>query len=63
MTSKKPSQLGEKLLQRGRTPNTESSAVVLPVNEMPMVLALEQLRPNPDNPRTSRNPKYEGIKA
>lgn len=63
MTSKKSSQLGEKLLQRGRTPNTESSAVVLPVNEMPMVLALEQLRPNPDNPRTSRNPKYEDIKA
>lgn len=50
MTSKKSSQLGEKLLQRGRTPNTESSAVVLPVNEMPMVLTLEQLRPNPDNP-------------
>lgn len=50
MTSKKSIQLGEKLLQRGRTPNTESSAVVLPVNEMPMVLTLEQLRPNPDNP-------------
>lgn len=63
MTSKKSSQLGEKLLQRGRTPNTESSAVVLPVNEMPMVLTLEQLRPNPDNPRTSRNPKYDDIKA
>ncbi|EFP1333958.1 ParB family protein [Salmonella enterica] len=63
MTSKKSSQLGEKLLQRGRTPNPESSAVVLPVNEMPMVLTLEQLRPNPDNPRTSRNPKYDDIKA
>ncbi|HCM1946182.1 TPA: ParB family protein [Salmonella enterica subsp. salamae serovar 30:g,m,s:e,n,x] len=63
MTSRKASQLGEKLLQRGRTPNTESSAVALPVNEMPMVLTLEQLRPNPDNPRTSRNPKYEDIKA
>ena len=56
MTSKKSSQLGEKLLQRGRTPNTESAAVILPVNEMPMVLTLEQLRPNPDNPRTSRKP-------
>ncbi|EIC3239532.1 TPA: ParB N-terminal domain-containing protein [Escherichia coli] len=63
MTSKKSSQLGEKLLQRGRTPNTESSAVVLPVNEIPMVLTLGQLRPNPDNPRTSRNPKYDDIKA
>lgn len=55
MTSKKASQLGEKLLQRGRSPNAEGTAVVLPVNEMPMVLTLEQLRPNPDNPRTSRN--------
>ncbi|EEC1173280.1 ParB family protein [Salmonella enterica subsp. houtenae serovar 44:z36,[z38]:-] len=63
MTSKKSSQLGEKLLQRGRTPNAESSAATLPVNEIPMVLTLEQLRPNPDNPRTSRNPKYDDIKA
>lgn len=63
MTSKKSSLLSEKLLQRGRTPNAESSAVVLPVNEMPMVLTLEQLRPNPDNPRKSRNPKYDDIKA
>lgn len=63
MTSKKSSQLGEKLLQRGRTPNAESSVATLPVNEIPMVLTLEQLRPNPDNPRTSRNPKYEDIKA
>lgn len=62
MTSKKSSQLGEKLLQRGRTPNTGNSAVILPVTEMPMVLTLEQLRPNPDNPRTSRNPKYDDIK-
>jgi len=63
MTSKKSSQLGEKLLQRGRTPNAESSVATLPVNEIPMVLTLEQLRPNPDNPRTSRNPKYDDIKA
>lgn len=63
MTSKKTSQLGEKLLQRGRIPNAESSLATLPVNEMPMVLTLEQLRPNPDNPRTSRNPKYDDIKA
>lgn len=63
MTSKKSSQLGEKLLLRGRTPNAESSVATLPVNEMPMVLTLKQLRPNPDNPRTSRNPKYDDIKA
>lgn len=63
MTSKESSQLGEKLLQRGRTPKAESATVVSSVNEMPMVLTLEQLRPNSDNPHTSRNPKYEDIKA
>ncbi|PLR35057.1 hypothetical protein CYR55_14245 [Chimaeribacter californicus] len=52
--------LGAKLLQRGRSPKVTD---MLPVNEMPMVLTLDQLRPNPDNPRTSRNPKYEDIKA
>ncbi|PHM22600.1 hypothetical protein Xinn_04143 [Xenorhabdus innexi] len=31
--------------------------------EMPMVLTLDQLRPNPDNPRTGRNPRYDDIKA
>lgn len=30
---------------------------------MPMVLTLDQLSPNPDNPRTSRNPRYDDIKA
>ena len=30
------------------------NVAVLPVAEMPMVLMLEQLRPNPDNPRTTR---------
>ncbi|MBC3211075.1 ParB family protein [Serratia fonticola] len=65
MTSKQSSgaqDLGEKLLQRGKSP-ASSTAAVLPVSEMPMVLTLDQLRPNPDNPRTSRNPKYDDIKA
>ncbi|VTR57363.1 integrating conjugative element, PFGI_1 class, ParB family protein [Serratia fonticola] len=62
MTSKKVQTLSEQLLQRGRSP-TSNAVAVLPVSEMPMVLTLDQLRPNPDNPRTTRNPKYDDIKA
>lgn len=62
MTSKKVQTLGEQLLQRGRSP-AFGAVAVLPVSEMPMVLTLDQLRPNPDNPRTTRNPKYDDIKA
>jgi ParB family protein of integrating conjugative element (PFGI_1 class) len=54
--------LGNALLQQGR------QAIVAhhdspPAAEMPMVLTLDQLRPNPDNPRTRRNPRYDDIKA
>ncbi|WP_034947622.1 ParB family protein [Erwinia oleae] len=62
MTSKKGQALGDMLLQRGRSP-APGVVAALPVNEMPMVLTLDQLRPNPDNPRTNRNPKYDDIKA
>lgn len=62
MTSKKVQTLSEQLLQRGRLP-ASGAVAVLPVSEMPMVLTLDQLRPNPDNPRTTRNPKYDDIKA
>jgi ParB family protein of integrating conjugative element (PFGI_1 class) len=55
--------LDEKMLQRGRSPKQLASKSVLTVSEIPMMLTLEQLRPNPDNPRTSRNPKYDDIKA
>ncbi|WP_193112268.1 ParB family protein [Escherichia coli] len=33
------------------------------VSEIPMILTLDQLRPNPDNPRRRRNPRYEDIKS
>ena len=62
MTSKKEQTLGEQLLQRGRSP-ASGTVAILPVSEMAMVLTLDQLRPNPDNPRTTRNPKYDDIKA
>ncbi|CDG17077.1 ParB family protein [Xenorhabdus doucetiae] len=54
--------LGNALLQPGR----QATATINdspPMAEMPMVLTLDQLRPNPDNPRTGRNPRYDDIKA
>lgn len=55
--------LNEKLLRHGRMPDGESGGKGVPLSEIPMLLTLDQLRPNPDNPRTSRNPKYDEIKA
>ncbi|AUH01915.1 hypothetical protein CWC46_20180 [Prodigiosinella confusarubida] len=60
--------LSDAMLQRGKSPsllNSESnvSPLVPPVSEMAMVLTLDQLRPNPDNPRTSRNPRFNDIKS
>lgn len=54
--------LGSAMLQRGRQAPA-APVLPLPASEMPMVLTLDQLRPNPDNPRTSRNPKFDDIKA
>ncbi|WP_263065906.1 ParB family protein [Dickeya dadantii] len=51
------------MLQGVREPAIDNSVSVLPVSEMPMLLTLDQLRPNPDNPRTSRNIRYDEIKA
>ncbi|AOV14873.1 MULTISPECIES: ParB family protein [Enterobacteriaceae] len=66
-SKKKILDLSSALLQQGKTalatqPET-TSVTPLPVSEMPLVLTLDELAPNPDNPRTSRNPKYEEIKA
>ncbi len=58
--------LGAAMLQRGKSPVQTaelSPTAVQPVSEMAMVLTLDQLRPNPDNPRKGRNPRFEEIKA
>ena len=58
--------IGAAMLQRGKSPSQVTApmdAATLPVTEMAMVLTLDQLRPNPDNPRKGRNPRYEEIKA
>ncbi|MBH3134646.1 ParB family protein [Serratia marcescens] len=59
--------LNSALLQQGKTAaGTQPLAPVLaetPVSEMPLVLTLDEVNPNPENPRTSRNPRYEEIKS
>lgn len=61
--SRKSSNVGAAMLQPGRQSQAVSNISVMPAAEMPMVLTLDQLSPNPDNPRTSRNPRYDDIKA
>lgn len=59
--------LGSALLQQGKTAlgtdNSENVELVQLTSEIPMVLTLDEVSPFPDNPRTSRNPRYEEIKA
>lgn len=60
------SNLGAAMLMRGKSPVqtvVETPEIPLPVSEMAMVVTLDQLQPNPDNPRKSRNPSYDDIKA
>ncbi|ELV5049171.1 ParB family protein [Salmonella enterica] len=59
--SRNRTNIGASMLQPGR--RASGSVETTPVVEMPMVLTIEQLAPNPDNPRTSRNPRYDEIKA
>lgn len=56
----KPLDLGAAIMQPGR--QTTGAGNVVAMGETPMVLTLDQLRPNPDNPRTTRNPRYDDIK-
>ncbi len=65
MAKQRTTDLTDALLKRGR--QAEATLTVATPDalgsEMPMVLTLDQLRPNPDNPRTSRNPRFDDIKA
>ncbi|EDS2952444.1 hypothetical protein GTS46_001291 [Salmonella enterica] len=54
--------LGAALLQGAKEPSSAPAVPVLPTSEMPMVLTLDEVAPNPDNPRTTRNPKYDEIR-
>lgn len=59
--------LNSALLQQGKTAvgtgAATSTVSTLPASDMPMVLTLDEVVPFPDNPRTSRNPRYDDIKA
>lgn len=60
--------LSDAMLQRGKSPSpvgagNNVSPLVPAVSEMAMMLTLDQVRPNPDNPRKSRNPRYDDIKT
>ncbi len=59
--------LGSALLQQGKTAvgtdKSEKVELVQLTSEIPMVLTLDDVSPFPDNPRTSRNPRYDEIKA
>ena len=59
--------LNTALLQQGKTAvgtqASTSTMSALPVSEMPLVLTLDQLSVSPYNPRISRNPEYDEIKA
>lgn len=52
--------IGAAMLQPGR--KAPGAVEKIPATEIPMVLTLEQLEPNPDNPRTTRNPRCDEIK-
>ncbi|EBQ8105321.1 hypothetical protein B2O74_18405 [Salmonella enterica] len=54
--------LGDALLQGAKEPSSAPAVPIMPTSEMPMVLTLDEVAPNPDNPRTTRNPKYDEIK-
>ncbi|HAF2162440.1 TPA: hypothetical protein G8N56_004014 [Salmonella enterica] len=54
--------LGTALLQGAREPQSATAPAIMPTSEMPLILTLDEVAPNPDNPRTTRNPKYDEIK-
>ncbi|CAB5649599.1 ParB family protein [Providencia rettgeri] len=54
--------LGKALLQGNPLNAYVEESPVIPSSEMPMILTLDQLRPNPDNPRIGKNPRYDEIK-
>ncbi|EBY9284052.1 TPA: ParB family protein [Salmonella enterica subsp. enterica serovar Denver] len=54
--------LGDALSLGIKSPSSAPEVAIMPTSEMPMVLTLDEVAPNPDNPRTTRNPKYDEIR-
>ncbi|MDZ5738102.1 ParB family protein [Pseudomonas asiatica] len=51
-----------KLLAPGFTPTASATAMSDPISDTPMVLDIDDVLPWEDNPRTTRNPRYDEIK-
>ena len=59
-----PQDMAAKLLASGFERNAPSAAALTdPIADTPMVVTLDQLRPYDHDPRVTRNPAYEDIKA
>ncbi|MDD1954276.1 ParB N-terminal domain-containing protein [Pseudomonas sp. 8209] len=54
--------LKAKLLAPGFTPTGTTAAMSDPIADTPLVLTVEQVLPWEDNPRTTRNPRYDELK-
>jgi len=64
MAEPTPQDMAAKLLAKGFDRNGPSAAVLTdPIADTPMVVTLDQLRPYEHDPRVTRNPAYEEIKA
>ncbi|MCD5963322.1 ParB family protein [Stenotrophomonas maltophilia] len=64
MAEPTPQDMAAKLLAKGFERNGPSAAVLTdPIADTPMVVTLDQLRPYEHDPRVTRNPAYEEIKA
>ncbi|CAM8819838.1 ParB family protein [Burkholderia pseudomallei] len=64
MTALTPDDMAAKLLAEGFERNGPvASALTDPIADTPMVVTLDQLRPYELNPRVTRNPRYDDLKA
>ncbi|KNX78293.1 hypothetical protein DA83_23415 [Pseudomonas sp. 250J] len=54
--------LKAKLLAPGFTPTGSTAAMSDPIADTPLVLTVEEVLPWEDNPRTTRNPRYDELK-
>lgn len=54
--------LKARLLAPGFTPSTSTATMSDPVADTPLVLSVDEVLPWEDNPRTTRNPKYDQLK-
>ena len=64
MADMTPNDMAAKLLASGFERNGPSAAALTdPIADTPMVVTLDQLRPYDHDPRVTRNPAYENIKA